>query len=93
MSEPRKEAAGQALESAPAAVEVPEGADADCNTTPYLRVSEAAPLLGMSASGVYREIASGRLRKTVKRGTSAPCYIARDEIDRWWSEEFVEVAG
>lgn len=35
----------------------------------YLRVPEAAQVMNMSVRGVYREIESGRLRKTLKRGT------------------------
>lgn len=66
--------------------QVPERAPA------YLRVPEAAQVMNMSVRGVYREIESGRLRKTLKRGTTGPIYVALSEIERWGREEFVEVA-
>ena len=58
----------------------------------YMTVKEAAELLGMSTRSVYDAIERGELKALVRRGYVKGYRISRQEVDRWLSEEWVEVA-
>lgn len=49
------------------------------------KIDEAAGALGISRSKLYEEIRAGRLAKGVFLGRSV---IARDELERFWRENF-----
>lgn len=88
----RKEAAGQALESMPAAEGgARTGAEADCSTTRampesrrrqgILTVPEAARYSGLCVDSIQSIVASGALRAFTPYGLTRPLLVMKADVD------------
>lgn len=90
--EKRKEAAGLAVESTPAAEEgAPRGAEADCSTVGsmpesrrrqgILTVSESARYSGLSVDSIMTLVSDGVLRAFPPYGLTRPLLVMQADVD------------
>lgn len=90
--EKRKDAAGLAVESMPAAEEgAPRGAEADCSTAGavpesrrrqgIITVREAAAYSGLCLRSIMKLAADGVLRAFTPYGMSSPLLVYRADVD------------